>query len=210
MNLVTSKIHFLTQFSINVSNNSIFRSLLVSDFSRGPDGWEIMEDGQPGMSAAVFNQFKKFITLKSIQQSSYFVAPERFTGDQRKSYNQEIRFSLKIGMEDIGPQPTSADIIIEGRGDKTTTISIPITAQNNPVPSKDMQEYTFKLHENPEFGWTPSLRTQSFIAVLSDIKSIKIRGSFVPGGTVQINFKLSDSFCVNGSTLDNKFNLIVL
>ena len=46
-----------------------------------------------------------------------------------------------------------------------------------------MQDYTFRLHENPEFKWSPRLSPKDFTAVLADITAIKIRGSFVPQGT---------------------------
>lgn len=154
----------------------------MSDFSRGTDEWSVKEDGKQGLSSAAFDPFKKFIKLQSVEQSSFFVAPPRFIGDQRKSYNQELRFRLKIGVDDIGPRASADDLIIEAGGAKHTSISVPITAQNNPLPSKEMQEYTFKLHENPEFGWTPSLRPKDFMAILSNITSIKIKGSYVPNG----------------------------
>ena len=159
------------------------KARIASDFSRGPDGWQTEEIGQPGSALAQFDSFKKLITLQSVAQNSYFLAPLRFIGDQRASYNTELKFSLKIGPQDIGPRPSAEDLIIEGGGDIPQRISLPITAQNNPIPTKDMQEYSFKLHENTEFGWTPSLRPKNFIAVLSNITSIKIRGSYVVGGS---------------------------
>jgi len=158
------------------------RSMISSDFSRGIDNWGTEEPGQPGVALAAFSPFKKFISLQSIAAPAYFVAPVRYRGDQRNSYNGELKFVLKLGPEDIGPRPSVEDIIIEGGGATPIRISLPITEQNNPLPTKDFQEYKFKLHENSEFGWTPSLRPMDFMAVLSNISSIKIRGSFVPGG----------------------------
>ena len=172
---------------------------ITSDFSRGPDHWQTEENGQAGLSEAEFDSFKKFITLQSVAHDSYFVAPQRFIGDQRWSYNRELKFSLKIGAEDIGPRPTAEDIIIEGGGDKPTRLSLTITAQNNPIPTADMQEYSFLLHENPEYGWTPSLRPKDFIAVLSNITSIKIRGSYVHGGFGGIDEFIMESATEGGS-----------
>ena len=45
-----------------------------------------------------------------------------------------------------------------------------------------MQDYTFRLHENPEFGWSPRLSSKDFIAILANITAFKIRGTFVAGG----------------------------
>eukprot|EP00092_Neocalanus_flemingeri_P012243 GFUD01013199.1.p1 GENE.GFUD01013199.1~~GFUD01013199.1.p1 ORF type:complete len:1692 (+),score=371.26 GFUD01013199.1:452-5527(+) len=158
------------------------RSLTVSDFSRGSDNWGSEEAGLPSLAQATFSPFNKLISLQSVSQPAYFVAPDRYRGDQRSSYNRELRFSLKTGPDDGGPRPSVEDIIIEGGGATPTRISLSITEQNNPLPTRDLQEYTYKLHENPEFGWTPSLRPKDFMAVLSNISSIKIRGSYVVGG----------------------------
>ena len=45
------------------------------------------------------------------------------------------------------------------------------------------QDYTIRLHENPEFGWSPRLNAKNFIAILSNITAIKIRGAYIPQGT---------------------------
>ena len=45
-----------------------------------------------------------------------------------------------------------------------------------------MQDYTFRLHENPKFKWSPSLSAKDFMAVLSNVTAIKIRGTYVPNG----------------------------
>lgn len=175
------------------------KSMISSDFSRGSDNWGSEESGLPSLAQATFSPFKKLISLQSVSQPAYFVAPERYRGDQRSSYNGDLKFSLKLGPDDAGPRPTVEDIIIEGGGAMPTRISLPITEQNNPLPMRDLQEYKFKLHENPEFGWTPSLRPKDFMAVLSNISSIKIRGSFVPGGIGFIDEVQLDSAQYGGS-----------
>ena len=45
-----------------------------------------------------------------------------------------------------------------------------------------MQVYKFRLHENPEFGWNPSMNAIDFMNVLSNITAIKIRGSYSSQG----------------------------
>merc|ERR1719422_643915 len=103
------------------------RSMISSDFSRGIDNWGTEEPGQPGVALAAFSPFKKFISLQSIAAPAYFVAPVRYRGDQRNSYNGELKFVLKLGPEDIGPRPSVEDIIIEGGGATPIRISLPIT-----------------------------------------------------------------------------------
>lgn len=56
---------------------------------------------------------------------------DRFLGDQRASYNQDLLFTLRIG--EAGPAPTVRDIILEGgNGEQITQ---PIFGQNNYLPS---------------------------------------------------------------------------
>ena len=60
-------------------------------------------------------------------------------------------------------------------------LTIPITGQPNPLPSKDTQLYKFKLH--PKAGqWSPNLSETDFIKRLSNVTAIKIRGTYSRGG----------------------------
>ena len=45
-----------------------------------------------------------------------------------------------------------------------------------------MQEYTFRLHEDPSFGWNPTMKASDFMSVLANITAIKIRGSYATQG----------------------------
>jgi len=158
------------------------KSKITSDFSRGPDSWGSDEYGQPHLNQTTFDPFKKMIRIQSVGQTAYFTAPTRYLGDQKASYNQELRFSLKIGPDEGMARPSVEDVVIMGGGHTPTKLSLQITEQNNPLPGRDIQEYKFRLHENPEFGWTPSLRPKDFMAVLSNISSIKIRGTYTQMG----------------------------
>lgn len=60
----------------------------------------------------------------------YFLASNQFLGDQRPSYNHDLKFTLRLG-ESRG-YPSSHDIILEGA---RTSIAMNIYAQNNPEPS---------------------------------------------------------------------------
>lgn len=64
------------------------------------------------------------------QESVYFIAPDRYLGDQRASYNQLLQFTLRIG--ENRPIPTQADIILEGAG---VRVANTIFTQNNPIPT---------------------------------------------------------------------------
>ena len=58
------------------------------------------------------------------------IFPDRFLGDQRASYNQDLTFKLRIG--ENGPAPTVEDIVLEGSG---LSITQAIFGQLNPLPS---------------------------------------------------------------------------
>lgn len=108
----------------------------------------------------------------------YFLAPERFLGDQRASYNQDFIFTLRIG--ETGPAPTARDIIFEdGNGEQITQ---PIFGQDNRLPTVTAQEYRFKLHEHQDYGWQPRLSSRNFISILSNLTAIKIRGTYTHQG----------------------------
>lgn len=61
------------------------------------------------------------------------VIPDRFLGDQRASYNQDLEFRLRIG--ESGPSPTVQDVILEGAG---LTITQTIFGQGNRMPSVEV------------------------------------------------------------------------
>lgn len=107
-------------------------------------------------------------------ETIFFLAPDRFLGDQRKSYNQLLQFSLRIG--DNRAVPTATDIILEGDGKSVTNT---IFAQNNLPPTIQRQEYSFRLHEQ---SWQPRLNARDFISILTNLTAIKIRGTYGPHG----------------------------
>ena len=75
-------------------------------------------------------------------------------------------------------RPSFEDVVIEGGGAKATRITLSITDQNNTMPDMNKNDYTFRLHENPKFGWNPQLSAKDYIAILANITAIKIRGTY--------------------------------
>ena len=107
----------------------------------------------------------------------YFLAPDRFLGDQRASYNQRLLFSLRIS--DTGGRASIEDIVLQGSG---LSISLPIFGQGNELPGMQSQLYQFRLHEHPDYGWNPRLSSSDFISVLSNLTALKIRATYTPRG----------------------------
>lgn len=44
------------------------------------------------------------------------------------------------------------------------------------------QTYKFRLHEHQDYGWQPKLSARNFIALLTNLTNIKIRGTYSPEG----------------------------
>lgn len=157
------------------------KSMVRSDFSRNSEDWTSEEDMQSLL--VKYDGINKYIGVQSMGytgSAAYFVAPPFYLGDQRASYNQVIKFNLRVN--NVGARPGREDVVIVGGGNIPQKISLSITDQNNPIPSYEMQEYSFRLHENPEFGWSPRLAPKDFMAILANITSIQIRGTYIPQG----------------------------
>ncbi|KAI5640968.1 laminin EGF domain-containing protein [Phthorimaea operculella] len=155
---------------------------LSAHFIRDAEKWGA-EDDQHRPSVIQFNPNYQNIAVQSRgSEIVYFTAPAMFLGDQRPSYNHDLKFTLRLG-ENRG-YPSSQDIILEGA---KTSISMNIYGQNNPEPTDQPQEYTFRLHENPRYGWTPTLSNFEFMSVLQNLTAIKIRATYNKGGTGYLN-----------------------
>ena len=153
-------------------------AILKSDFSRGSEDWTAMEGDQS--LALQYDTVNKLIRINSnimTPENGYFLAPPLYLGDQRASYNQELKFTFQT-TERGGVRPSFEDIVIEGGGAKATRITLSITDQNNTMPDMMKNDYTFRLHENPKFGWNPRLSAKDYIAILANITAIRIRGTY--------------------------------
>ncbi|KAB7502509.1 Laminin subunit gamma-1 [Armadillidium nasatum] len=150
---------------------------IESRFVRGEERWQAWELTGKDVDL-LFNPAVKSIGVEAEGRDTvYFRAPNRFLGNQRSSYNHDLTFSLRIG--ELGPQSGSMDIILEGAG---LTVSTTIFAQGNSLPSTQTQEYRFRLHEDGKFGWSPRLSSRNFMALLSNLTAIKIRGTYTYDG----------------------------
>lgn len=151
--------------------------VIESMFARGTERWtaEVAGNKLP----LNYDSLTQTVTVASPDRENvYFVAPDRFLGDQRASYNQDFSFKLRLG--ERGAAPTVRDIIFEGRNREQ--ITQPIFGQDNPSPSTEIAEFKFRLHEHPDYGWQPRLSSRDFISILSNLTAIKIRGTYTHKG----------------------------
>nr|CAD7262431.1 unnamed protein product [Timema shepardi] len=153
------------------------RVAIESVFARSNERWTAEE--YSGRTLALqFNGITQTIGASAPgREAVYFSAPDKFLGDQRASYNQELEFKLRIG--ESGPGATVEDVVLEGAG---LSITQAIFGQGNPLPSGVTQKYKFRLHEHPDYGWQPRLSSRDFISVLTNLTAIKIRATYTPEG----------------------------
>ncbi|XP_034942261.1 laminin subunit gamma-1 [Chelonus insularis] len=151
--------------------------LIESMFVRGNERWSANVAGNT--LPLHYDAVTQTVSVSAPDRDNvYFVAPDRFLGDQRASYNQYLYFTLRIGEKE--PAPTARDVILEGSNGEQ--ITQPIFGQNNRLPTVAPQIYKFKLHEHPNYGWQPRLSARAFMSILSNLTSIKIRGTYTHQG----------------------------
>lgn len=133
-----------------------------SSFARGNETWSA-EDANKRPLSLNYNAVAQAISVSQPDNYGvFFLAPRRFLGDQRASYNQDLEFKLRVS--DNSPVP-ARDIIIEGAA---LTISQPIFGQKNPLPTTQVDvllSYQFFFFyilcrtKNIGFGYTSIMTT---------------------------------------------------
>lgn len=159
------------------SADGFFARNITSDFATGNQGWTAVTTANQEV-ATQYNGVTENIGVSSEEQTLYFLAPARYLGDQRFSYNQYLTFDLRLG-EDNG-QPSHSDVILEGGSGQT--LKLHIYAQQNRMPRIQERTLRFRLHENPVYSWRPTLNAVDFISVLSNLTAIKIRATYTVNG----------------------------
>ncbi|XP_075230002.1 laminin subunit gamma-1 isoform X2 [Lycorma delicatula] len=150
---------------------------IESMFGRHSERWIAEDTSHRNLSLQYISEQQVVSVMAPERENAYFVAPDRFLGDQRASYNQDLEFKLRIGRN--GPTPAIEDVILKGAG---ITISQTIFGQANPLPTTTTQSYKFRLHENPDYGWQPRLSARDFMSLLANLTALKIRGTYTPQG----------------------------
>ena len=148
--------------------------VIESEFTSGKQKWK-GEDRDGEHVAIQYNGLTESIGISGPTGS--FRAPDRYLGDMRFAYNQYLEFTLRVGEE--GARASVLDVVLEGNG---RMVSTPIFAQTNPVPLTIDQNYRFRLHEHPNYQWTPRLSSNEFHSMLANLTAIKIRGVYNADG----------------------------
>ncbi|KAK5642602.1 hypothetical protein RI129_008769 [Pyrocoelia pectoralis] len=148
-----------------------------SIFTKSAERWRAEDEYRQKIEISYNPHGQNIKIVAPREEPAYFVAPDRFLGDQRASYNQLLEFTLRIG--ENRPVPTATDVVLEGAG---TSISNTIFAQRNLIPAMTNQHYRFRLHEHPDYGWQPRLTARAFISILTNLTAIRIRGTYTGQG----------------------------
>lgn len=104
--------------------------VLESMFARSNERWSAQDEHNRAINIQYHGVTQTIGAAAQSYETVYFLAPDRFLGDQRASYNRDLKFTLRIG--ENGPNPTARDIILEGAG---TYVTNTIFAQKNQLPS---------------------------------------------------------------------------
>ncbi|CAJ0954191.1 unnamed protein product, partial [Mesorhabditis belari] len=119
---------------------------ITSKFDQGKDSWKasFVDESTAEDLPLRWVKEEEAIAVHSVPNGDpiYFLVPEKFTGNQLPSYNQWLSFEFRIAKD--GGKTGPNDILILGADGKN--ISFPLTAQQNPKPTKEFQQYRYHLH----------------------------------------------------------------
>ncbi|XP_069837240.1 laminin subunit gamma-2 [Dendropsophus ebraccatus] len=157
------------------SSTDYSRSEITSSFQNDVEGWTaVLKDGSPAPVPVRKSRHHKEVYLASRQlEPLYFNAPAAFLGDQSRSYGQTFSISFRV---DRGRHRAGAeDVILEGGGLRVTA---PLTSSKTSLPCRLPQTYTFRLDELAFSPWTPKISHFDFRRLLSNVTSLRIRGTY--------------------------------
>ncbi|XP_078417510.1 laminin subunit gamma-1-like [Cetorhinus maximus] len=146
---------------------------ITSTFDSDAEGWKAQYRRGGDLPLMRSSSSRDLIIEAKNEYPIFFIASAKFLGNQVLSYGQNLSFTFYV--ESDGAYPSVEDLILEGDGQ---TLTAQVNAQNNPIPSTRKQTYNYRLHEGLEYGWKPFLTSLDFQRVLSNLKAIKIRGSY--------------------------------
>ncbi|XP_011419247.3 laminin subunit gamma-1 [Magallana gigas] len=150
-----------------------YATSIISDFETGKQRWTAA-DRANNIIETQYNGVSQSLGVSASGPAQvYFVAPARYLGDQRFSYNQFLTFDLRIGEDDS--RPSVIDIIFEGSGQR---FSSAIFVQGNDKPSVQTKSFRYRLNERQESQWVPRLNSQAFISILANLTGLKVRATY--------------------------------
>ncbi|XP_056149920.1 laminin subunit gamma-1 [Lampris incognitus] len=146
---------------------------ITSTFDRGDEQW----GGQQRDGSSVGVQWspsgREVSLISEDYFPMYFIAPEKFLGNQLLSYAQNLSLTFRVDRRDT--RLSAEDLVLEGANLRA---AVPLIAQGNAYPSENMQTYVFRLHDSTDYPWRPRLSHSEFQKLLHNLTAIKIRGTY--------------------------------
>nr|CAD27803.1 lamC1 [Tetraodon nigroviridis] len=146
---------------------------ITSSFQRDNERWTAQQ--RDGSSVAVqWSPSKQEVFLTSEDYFPlYFLAPDKFLGNQMLSYGQNLSLSFRVDRRDT--RLSAEDLVLEGAGMR---VAVPLIAQGNAYPNENMQTYVFRLHDSSDYPWRPTVSHADFQKLLHNLTAIMIRGTY--------------------------------
>lgn len=144
-----------------------------STLDRDDEGWTGQQREGTGVPIRWHSTGQEISLISDDYFPMYFVAPEKFLGNQLLSYGQNFTFQFRVDRRDT--RLSAEDMVLEGAG---LRVAVPLFAQGNAYPGENMQTYTFRLHDSTDYPWRPTLTHSDFQRLLHNLTAIKIRGTY--------------------------------
>ncbi|NXI51249.1 LAMC2 protein, partial [Chloroceryle aenea] len=156
---------------VSADNHSIYN--ITSTFQQGAEGWRgVHRSGSPAQLQWSPRHQDAFIAARK-SEPIYFVAPEKFLGNQQLSYGQTLSFDYRLDRG--GRLPSPHDVVLEGDG---LRIAAPFLPQGKVLSCGVSQTYTFRLDEHPRNKWSPRLNHFEYRRLLGNLTALWIRATF--------------------------------
>ncbi|XP_062849994.1 laminin subunit gamma-1 [Trichomycterus rosablanca] len=146
---------------------------ITSNFNRDDDDWKGQQRDGSSVEVQWSPSSQEISLISDDYFPMYFVAPEKFLGNQLLSYGQNLSLNFRVERRDA--RLSAEDMLLEGAGQR---IAVPLIAQGNAYPGEQMQSFVFRLHHTSDYPWRPELSHSDFQKLLHNLTSIKIRGTY--------------------------------
>lgn len=146
---------------------------ITSSFYRDDEQWSGQQRDGSSVSVQWSSSGQEISLISDDYFPMYFVAPEKFLGNQMLSYGQNLSLSFRVDRRDT--RLSAEDLVLEGAD---LRVAVPLIAQGNAYPNENMQTYVFRLHDSTDYPWRPTISHADFQKLLHNLTAIKIRGTY--------------------------------
>uniref|UniRef100_A0A3P8WAY1 Laminin, gamma 1 n=2 Tax=Cynoglossus semilaevis TaxID=244447 RepID=A0A3P8WAY1_CYNSE len=146
---------------------------ITSSFNTGDEAWTGQQRDGSSVPVQWTSAEQQISLISDNYLPLYFVAPEKFLGNQILSYAQNLTMRFRVDRRDT--RLSAEDLVLEGAG---LRVAVPLIAQGNAYPNENMQTYVFRLHDSTDYPWRPTVSHSDFQKLLHNLTAIKVRGTY--------------------------------